>query len=236
MIKTIINYLKKLKRQLYIQKKETSLNQHDLINYNTLISEHDFEQEKIKHVSILNSFLSKYDFILKNELNHNVLKDYLFFDIGAGSLIHSNYFCNFVKKIYSIEPSKSALKIGKKIYGELKNNIIVNDFAEDVLEKLPLNEKCLFHTSHVLSHLTDQSTKKILNIINNNSSIGSYVLFDEIWSYETEVKNKLFYVRKKDFWQNNLSNFDINFYEFKSNVGDVLFFKGFLGKKVKSNI
>ena len=88
----------------------------------------------------------------------------------------------------------------------------------------------------MLSHLTDQSTKKILNIINNNSSIGSYVLFDEIWSNETEIKNKLFYVRKKEFWQNNLSNFDINFYEFKSNVGDVLFFKGFLGKKVKSNI
>ena len=44
MIKTIINYLKKLKRQLYIQKKETSLNQHDLINYNIIISDYDFEQ------------------------------------------------------------------------------------------------------------------------------------------------------------------------------------------------
>jgi hypothetical protein len=233
MLEFIIKKIKKLKRKIYFQDKNTSLNHHNLINYDRNLNEHDFKLEKNKHVLILNSFLSKYNFILKNELKSDNIKEYLIFDIGAGSLIHTNYFCNFAKKVYSIEPSLNAIKIGKKIYGDLKNNIIINDFAEDALEKLPLSGKSFFHTGHVLSHLTDKSTKQILEIINNNSSIGSYLLFDELWSNKIEVKNKLFFIRNKKFWKSNLSNFDINFYEFKNNISGISFYKGFFGKKVK---
>jgi hypothetical protein len=233
MIELIIKTLKKLKRKIYFQDKSTSLNHHNFINYDNNLNRRDFELEKNKHVLILNSFLKKFNFIFKNELKSAHIKEYLIFDIGAGSLIHTNYFCNFAKKVYSIEPSLNALKIGKKIYGNLKNNIIINDFAEDALNKLPLGNKCFFYTGHVLSHLTDQSTKQILEIINNNSSIGSYLLFDEIWSNKVEVKNKLFYVRNIKFWKSNLSNFDINFYKFKNNISGISFYKGFFGKKVK---
>ena len=66
-----------------------------------------------------------------------------------------------------------------------------------------------------MSHLTDDITKKILELINNNSVLGSFILFDEIWTYNTIVKNKLFYVRTKKFWKESLSNFDIVFYEFE---------------------
>jgi uncharacterized SAM-dependent methyltransferase len=233
MIKLIIKKIKELKQKIYLQNKNTSLIHHNFDNYDNILNQHDFELEKNKHVLILNSFLNKFNFILRNELKSDNIKEYLIFDIGAGTLIHTNYFCNFAKKVYSIEPSLNALKIGKKIYGNLKNNIIINDFAEDALKKLPLGGKCFFHTGHVLSHLTNQSTKQILEIINNNSSIGSYLLFDEIWSNKVEVNNKLFYVRNKKFWKSNLSNFDINFYEFKNNISGISFYKGFFGKKVK---
>jgi len=233
MLNFALSKIKKLKRMFFTQNKETSLNEHNLSSYNMELNEYEVNKEKNKHNLILNSFLERYNFLLKKELNQRSLENYLIIDIGAGSLLHTNYFCNYPNTVYSIEPSIKAIKIGKKIYGDLKNNILVNDFAEDGLKSIPSNELCFFYSGHVMSHLTDDSTKVILESINNNSSQDSYILFDEIWTHNTTVKNKLFYVRTKEFWKKSLSNFDIEFYEFENKVYDISFFKGFFGKKVR---
>lgn len=233
MFSNLFKIIKKFKRSFYLQNKNASLIEHNLKNYSKINNDQELEVEKNKHTIILDNFLKKYNSVIENNLKQKLLSNHLIIDIGAGSLIHTNYFCeNYSNIVYSIEPSKEAVDIGKKIYSNLKNNIIINDFAEDALKNLPLQQKCFFYTGHVLSHLTEKSTIKILKFI-NNSPKGSFLLFDEIWSYKSMVKNKLFYVRNKEFWINHLSNFDIDFYEFEGKAHDVLFYKGFFGKKLR---
>ena len=47
------------------------------------------------------------------------------------------------------------------------------------------------------------------------------------------IKNKFFYIRNKKFWEKYLSNYNLEFYEFKHEVHDELFFKGISGVKLR---
>lgn len=68
------------------------------------------------------------------------------------------------------------MSIGKKIYGHIKNNILVNEFAEDALKNLPAEKKCFFYSGHVLSHLSEKFTIQILEFINNTPKSSFFYL------------------------------------------------------------
>lgn len=154
-------------------------------------------------------------------------------DIGSGT----GWFVDYAKthkgfnKIYGIEPSKHAINIAKKIYGENDKVTYINDYAEDGLLNINLTEKTLFTTFIVLSHLDDEIVSNILLNMNKIAPENSIFYFNEM--YGLEFHQPLWHCRTKEWWREHLPDWELTFHPYSTNFFGPDRFKGISGLKNK---
>lgn len=195
--------------------------------------QHDWKtrDSKIGVKSIWNSLYKeddKHGFIMDENPEIKTLVD-----IGSGTgwfINHANLVRGY-KEIYGIEPSIHAINIGKKIYEENKIVNYINDFAEDGLRKIKLTKPTLFTTFIVLSHLDDSITSDILTEMDKIAPLESILYFNEM--YGEPLNQKLWHCRTKEWWQNNLPNWELTFHTDSNGFSGPNRFKGISGKKIK---
>lgn len=213
------------------QKKNTSFKTHEKINYSKDFLEKDYLKIKLKHQTILKNFKSKYEKYL--DIFYEKKKNKILLDIGAGQLIHTNFFSNFFNHIYSIEPSVKATKLGNKIYNFKKSKVtIVNSFIEEELNQKYFTNSNFVFSGHVLSHLTEDTFKKFCNCLNDKFRANSVFIFDELWTNNKELKDNMFYVRSKKKWEKYLSRWRLILIKKEVKIGNKIFYKGIIGKKL----
>ena len=152
-------------------------------------------------------------------------------DIGSGT----GWFVNYLKSykyfdnVCGIEPSQSGIDIAKKINPD--NNVVyLCGFAESELKKIKLSRPTLFTTSIVLSHLEDATVINILTEMDKIAPKGSVFIFNE--NYGASFNMNLWYSRTKEWWENNLPNWDISYDE--RDRSDLIYYKqGILGCKIR---
>lgn len=132
-------------------------------------------------------------------------------DIGCGT----GWFLNFIidhknfENVIGIEPSQAAINIAKKLHD---NDITyLCGLAEYMLPNIQLNNPTLFTTSIVLSHLPDDVVIKILKEMNKVAPKGSVFIFNE--NYGASFNMNLWYCRTKEWWEENLPNWEITYDE-----------------------
>lgn len=148
---------------------------------------------------------------IKDLLDKNINVNKLAIDIGSGAGWLSAKLSNYFETIISIEPSEKAVEICKEIY---KNRTNINwnvGFAEDILNDFDFgNDPVLFVTCSVFMHLDDSVVQNILKVINEKSPIGSILSFQELWGLE--LNQNMHHVRTKEWWSENLSNWNLDFH------------------------
>lgn len=134
------------------------------------------------------------------------------YDIGSGAGWLSGELSKYFVKVVSIEPSVKGQSIARQLHPamEFPNIEWKNGFAEEILPKIEFKEPSLFVTGCVLSHLRDREVIKICQIINENAKIGSILNFVEAWGKDWHQLR--WHVRTKEWWQNQLSNWRIDFH------------------------
>jgi hypothetical protein len=134
-------------------------------------------------------------------------------DLGSGTGWVSNILSEKFSRVVSIEPSTSAIEISKHCfgYGYSSNIEWMQGFAEEILPELDeLSGPTFVFTGVVLSHTPNSVAKKILRYFDENLLIGSAGLLVEAWG--NPRSEKLWHIRSKAWWQENLSNCEIDFY------------------------
>jgi hypothetical protein len=152
-------------------------------------------------------------------------------DIGSGT----GWFVNYAKLhrdfklIYGIEPSTHAINIAKKIYGDNNSVKYINNYAEDGLLEIKLNEPTLFTTFIVLSHLEDEAVTSILINMDKIAPSGSIFYFNEMHgsTYHTPLWN----CRTKEWWASFLNGWELTFHTDSTNFLGPDRFKGISGVK-----
>ena len=132
-------------------------------------------------------------------------------DIGCGT----GWFVNYLKEhknfenVVGIEPSQSAINIGKKIYD---NDITyLCGMAEEMLSNVTLTKPTLFTTFIVLSHLPDDVVEKILKEMDKIAPKDSVFIFNE--NYGNLFHRNLWHCRTKEWWEQKLQNWEITYDE-----------------------
>lgn len=154
-------------------------------------------------------------------------------DIGSGGGWMSKKLSSIFENVYSIEPSSKAVSLCKSLY-DLPNIKWIEGYAEDVLknEEMP-KENVFINTCSVFIHIDDKDVIPTLEYINENFT-NSIFSFQEFWSEDIPFNQPLTNCRTKDWWQSNLSNWDLDFHgPSMAEHGDMYknFFKGFHGYK-----
>lgn len=202
--------------------------------------ENAYEIEKEKHLwrtrdskigvdSIWNTLYThddKHGYLMDENPNIKTLVD-----IGSGT----GWFVNYVKThrdfklIYGIEPSIHAINIAKKIYDDNGSVNYINNYGEDGLLEIKLNEPTLFTTFIVLSHLEDDAVSSILINMDKIAPSGSIFYFNEM--YGTTHHSPLWNCRTKKWWQSYLNGWELTFYTDSTNFLGPDRFKGISGVK-----
>ena len=230
-IKIIFKILRIMHIDHFFQQKKSSFLLHEKNNYIKDIKSKNLYLIKSKHNIILSDFKKRYVGYLKKFTNNKQKENLI--DLGAGQLIHSNYFLNYFNKIYAIEPSSNATNLGKKIYKINPKKInIINSFIENEIEKNYFKSAEKFFTGHVLSHLNQTSFLLICKFLNKDIKKGSSFIFDELWTEKNEIKERFFYARGKKIWSKYLNKWQLKFLKNKVKVGDKIIYKGILGSKL----
>jgi SAM-dependent methyltransferase len=150
-------------------------------------------------------------------------------DIGSGCGWLSVKLGPYFKKVISLEPSAAEVEIAKKLCPPQLQNIEYRvGFAENELKKLELSDKTLFVAGCVLSHLPDKVVAEICRIISVKTPIGSLLVFAEC--YGKEHHEPMWHYRTKEWWQKNLTGWEINF--LNNQIGKNAY-KGFQAIKTK---
>ncbi len=131
-------------------------------------------------------------------------------DIGSGTGWFANYLTSYknFENVIGIEPTQAAIDIGKKIHDN-ENITYLCGFAENILPTIELNNKTLFTTFIVLSHIPDIVVKKILKNMDAIAPKGSVFIFNE--NYGTDFHMRMWHCRTKKWWEENLSNWTISY-------------------------
>jgi len=134
-------------------------------------------------------------------------------DVGSGAGWGSASLSKLVTKVIAIEPSQAGIDIAKQIYptDQYPNITWVNGFAESILPTLKLDAPTLFLTGCVLSHIRDKEVVKICTEITKSAPTGSVLSFAECWG-DKEWHQLMWHVRTKDWWQDQLPGWELNFH------------------------
>jgi SAM-dependent methyltransferase len=154
-------------------------------------------------------------------------------DLGSGTGWVSNMLSEKFSRVVAIEPSASAIEISKHHFGHgFASNIEwKHGFAEKVLlEQNDLTGPIFVFTGVVLSHTPNRVARKVLKFINENLALGSAGLLIEAWG--SPRSESLWHIRSRGWWQENLSNCDLDFFgpERENMPGEYL---GLKFKKIK---
>lgn len=134
-------------------------------------------------------------------------------DLGSGTGWVSNILSENFQRVIAIEPSSSAIEIAKYYFGPgLASNIEWKQGPAEVvlLELDDLIGPVFVFTGVVLSHTPEAIAKKILKYINEDLALGSAGLLNEAWG--NPRRESLWHIRSKAWWQENLSNCELDFY------------------------
>lgn len=134
-------------------------------------------------------------------------------DIGAGTGWASAAMSKRTKRVIAIEPSATAIEIGRKLYPEntYPNIKWIIGFAETLLPTLNISNPALFLSGCVLSHLRDTEVERICAIITKIAPPGSALSFAERWG-DSSSHGYMWHVRSKDWWQRNLPGWQLDFH------------------------
>ena len=136
-------------------------------------------------------------------------------DIGSGTGWFSNYLVekrNY-KKVYAIEPSAAAQNIAQKINPNVKEIEWITGFAEEEIGKLKLKKPTFFSTLCVLAHIPCNVVEKILKSVYSVAPTGSVLCSFEPWGPEFHDPASIWHVRTKDWWQQQLPEWNFSFEE-----------------------
>ena len=134
-------------------------------------------------------------------------------DLGSGTGWVANLLSEKFSRVVAIEPSASAIEISKHYFrnGFASNIEWKHGFAEKVLlEEDDLTGPIFVFTGVVLSHTPNSVATKILKFINESLALGSEGLLIEAWG--SPRSESLWHIRSKTWWQENLSNCELDFY------------------------
>lgn len=177
--------------------------------------EHDKQYSSLNSLSWHKGRYKEYD-----ELNYfenlgfkKIIEDHpevrkIHIDIGSGAgwllLKTATYFDNVI----GIEPSKSAVRMAAIFAKDFKNIHFINSDMIDGIKLISLVDQVFFTTSAVLSHIKDYHVVEFLKLI-DNAPVGSVLFFRE--PYDKNIQRNLWHIRRKKWWANNLSNWDLTF-------------------------
>lgn len=147
-------------------------------------------------------------FGFKKALEENPSVRGIHIDIGSGAGWLLRHTAPVFKKVLAIEPSISATKIAKQYNSEFSNIEYINKDMLDALSNLYFTQPYFVTTSTVFSHIQDFHVKSVLKLV-NRAPKGSILLFLE--PYDKNIHQPFWYIRNKEWWQKNLSNWRLDF-------------------------
>lgn len=155
------------------------------------------------------------NFPLLDTLNKKQLGDFYetCIDIGSGTGWIANILAERFTTVIAIEPNANAIEVAKRFFGNGKDKNIEwhCGLAEAILYKLPKFDTPVFIlTGVVLSHLPNKVAKRILKYVNDELPIGSSGILCE--AYGAFRNEKMWHVRTKSWWQNQLRTCKLDFY------------------------
>lgn len=176
----------------------------------------------------------------KKVIDENPKVRNLHIDIGSGvgGLLFKT--APYFKKVIGIEPSKAAIEIARTFTKGVQNIEFINAGAVDAIRSLNLTEPVFFTTSIVFSHLKDYHVAQCLKLI-DNAPPGSVLLFNE--PYDKNIQRKLWYIRRKRWWAENLQSWTLSFrehtndgYKYKYGIFGICVGRGNIINNYKTNI
>lgn len=137
----------------------------------------------------------------------------LHIDIGSGGGWMLSRTAPYFKKVLGIEPSAEAIKTAKEINKEHHNVEFLQADMVEGLSSLKIEQPIFITTSTVLSHITDEWVAEFLKVVNSLPK-GSILFFGE--GYGKNIQRKLWHIRSKEWWAKNLPNWQLTFYDKRS--------------------
>jgi len=135
-------------------------------------------------------------------------------DVGSGTGWFSSYLVRKrgYKKVYAIEPSKSAVEISKVLHPNLNSIEWINGFAEEEIPRLNLTEPTFFSFMCVLSHMPDDLALSICDAIYENSPVGSVISFSENWGSASSDIENCWHSREPRWWVDQFKGWHLKFH------------------------
>jgi hypothetical protein len=149
----------------------------------------------------------------KKIIDANPLVRDIHIDLGSGAGWLLSNTAPIFKKVIGIEPSLAAINMAKYFNKDFFNIEYLNLGMIEGLEQTKITLPTFFTTSIVLTHIKNSTVMEFLKLI-NNSPTGSVLFFFE--PYDKNCQQYLWHIRSKHWWAKNLSNWDLNFNNYKS--------------------
>ncbi len=135
-------------------------------------------------------------------------KPKLHIDIGSGNGWLARKTAPLFDRVIGIEPSSAIVKMAEKVNEGTMNCSFMNEDMVDGLKKLSPKEPVFITTATVLNHINDSYVEVFLKEVNNLPA-GSFLYFDE--RYDKNIQLPLWHIRSKDWWIENLPNWQLFF-------------------------
>ena len=140
---------------------------------------------------------------------------YDFIDFGSGVGDITSELKHKFKKIYSVEPSESGIKLQKERFRNDTNIEIIQAYGEDFLDNFKPNNPVIFWTGTVLLHIPTDVVKRILERVNNFPEYSAINL-SELYTRFFARESRMHYARTKRFYKNELSTYNVKFLNTKT--------------------
>lgn len=187
-----------------MKKDEKSYHTHDA-EYNSELNSYEATLKVIKNYDDHKQF-ENLGFALALSLTTKMPATHI--DVGSGNGWLLRKMSPHFKKVIGIEPSKTGSELSLKINKENTNVSVVNKDMVDGLEYLSPVEPVFMTSSTVLNHIENFYVAEFLKRV-NHLPIGSVLFFDE--RYDKNIDWTMWHVRSKDWWMNNLPNWQMQF-------------------------
>ena len=171
----------------------------------------EWHREKYRECDELNYF-ENLGFKKVIDENPKVRKLHIDIGSGAGGLLLKT--APYFEMVVGIEPSKAAVKMARIFAKGIKNIEFINADAIDAIRSLNLSEPVFFTTSMVFTHIKNYYVIECLRLI-NNAPLGSVLFFME--PYDKNIQYRLWYIRRKKWWAENLSHWALSFCRYTGN-------------------
>ncbi len=193
--------------------------------------EHDADYKTVFNAENSKKVIANYD--RQNIFSLNGFEDavkvasksiHMHIDIGCGSGWLLLKTAPFFKRVIGIDPSENGIEVAKELTKDVSNiEFVAKDMTDGVMS-LNIKEPAFITTAVVLSHIQDFHVKDFLSVLNTLPT-NSILFFNE--PYDANVQQNMWHVRSKQWWSEQLSEWDL---KFKNLPGK--YPHGIFGKKV----